>query len=118
MVNLRARAPKLLLIATAASALAGCGGRDVIAPTQLAPAQMTQIGVNTYLWQAAVDTVSFAPLLQADASSGVVITDWYASPNAPAERIKMTVAILETPPFSTLSCPDTTISARSGESKR
>lgn len=95
MANLRARAPKLLLIATAASALAGCGGRDVVAPTQLAPAQMTQIGVNSYLWQAAVDTVSFAPLLQADASSGVVITDWYASPNAPGERIKLTVAILD-----------------------
>ena len=95
MANLRARAPKLLLIATAASALAGCGGRDVVVPTQLAPAQMTQIGVNAYLWQAAVDTVSFAPLLQADASSGVVITDWYASPNAPGERIKLTVAILD-----------------------
>ncbi|MBW0143948.1 DUF3576 domain-containing protein [Sphingomicrobium clamense] len=95
MAIVRAHAPKLLLIAAAASALAGCGGRDIVAPTQIAPAQMTQIGVNSYLWQAAVDTVSFAPLLQADAASGVVITDWYASPNAPNERIKLTVAILD-----------------------
>src|SRR6185436_7095049 len=44
---------------------------------------------------AAVDTVSFAPLLQADASSGVIITDWYSNPKAPGERVKITVAILD-----------------------
>jgi hypothetical protein len=41
---------------------------------------MTAIGVNAYLWRAALDTVSFAPLLQADANTGVIITDWYANP--------------------------------------
>ena len=41
---------------------------------------MTTLGVNSYLWRAAVDTVSFAPLLQANPSSGVIITDWYANP--------------------------------------
>ena len=44
---------------------------------------------------AAVDTVSFAPLLQADVSSGVIITDWYANPRAPGERVKLTVSILD-----------------------
>jgi len=56
---------------------------------------MTAIGVNAYLWRAAIDTVSFAPLLQADANSGVIITDWYANPNSPGERIKLTVSILD-----------------------
>ena len=56
---------------------------------------MTTIGVNAYLWRAALDTVSFAPLLQADPSSGVIITDWYANPKAPGERVKLTVTILD-----------------------
>ena len=56
---------------------------------------MTTIGVNGYLWRAALDTVSFAPLLQADPNSGVIITDWYANPKAPGERVKLTVSILD-----------------------
>jgi hypothetical protein len=67
--------------------------RDV--PTTLAPSRMTAIGVNSYLWRAAIDTVSFAPLLQADANSGVIITDWYTNPQSPAERVKLTVTILD-----------------------
>ena len=43
-------------------ALAGSGcARNRSLPTQLAPSRVTQIGVNAYLWKAAVDTVSFAP---------------------------------------------------------
>ena len=57
----------------------------------IAASQTTTIGVNAYLWRAAVDTVSFAPLLQADANSGVIITDWYVNPSAPGERVKLTV---------------------------
>ena len=64
-------------------------------PTGYAPSRLTTIGVNSYLWRAAVDTVSFAPLLQANASNGVIITDWYANPKAPGERVKLTVAILD-----------------------
>lgn len=78
----------------AAVASSGCArNRDM--PTQVAPSRMTTIGVNGYLWQAALDTVSFAPLLQADANSGVIITDWYANPRTPGERVKLTVAILD-----------------------
>jgi hypothetical protein len=72
----------------------GCA-RNRNLPTQLAPSKITMIGVNSYLWRAAVDTVSFAPLLQADSSSGVIITDWYANPKAPGERVKLTVSILD-----------------------
>ena len=64
-------------------------------PTQLAPSQVTTLAINSYLWRAAIDTVSFAPLLQANAQSGVIITDWYANPKAPGERVKLTVAILD-----------------------
>jgi hypothetical protein len=56
---------------------------------------VTTIGVNSYLWRAAIDTVSFAPLLQANPSSGVIITDWYSNPRAPGERVKLTVAVLD-----------------------
>lgn len=84
-------AAALLILALAS---AGCA-RNRSLPSQLAPSRITTIGVNTYLWRAAVDTVSFAPLLQADPSSGVIITDWYANPKAPGERVKLTVAILD-----------------------
>ena len=62
---------------------------------QLAPSRTTSIGVNSYLWRAAIDTVSFAPLLQADSNGGVIVTDWYVNPSAPTERLKVTVTILD-----------------------
>ena len=84
----------ILILASLAIGTAGCA-RDRQVPNRLAPARMTSIGVNAYLWKAAVDTVSFAPLLQADANSGVIITDWYANPRSPGERVKLTVTILD-----------------------
>jgi hypothetical protein len=90
--------PRPLIAAAAllsfALATSGCARNHTI-PTGLAPSKMTTIGVNGYLWKAAVDTVSFAPLLQADVNSGVIITDWYANPRAPGERVKLTVSILD-----------------------
>ena len=83
----------LVLASLALSAAACSTNRD--APTRLAPSRMTSIGVNAYLWRAAIDTLSFAPLLQADANGGVIVTDWYASPQNPGERIKLTVSILD-----------------------
>jgi hypothetical protein len=91
MIRLRKTAAALLIIAVAAS---GCATRRSV-PSQLAPSRVTTIGVNSYLWRAAVDTVSFAPLLQADANSGVIITDWYANPKVPNERVKLTVSVLD-----------------------
>lgn len=74
--------------------LAACGGSDR-PRTELAAAQLNTIGVNAYLWRAALDTVSFAPLLQADSAGGVIVTDWYANPANPTERVKLTVTILD-----------------------
>ena len=91
MSRLKIVAAALVVLAVAAP---GCSrNRDL--PNQLAPSKMTAIGVNAYLWRAALDTVSFAPLLQADANTGVIITDWYADPRSPGERVKVTVTILD-----------------------
>src|SRR3546814_16107843 len=35
------------------------------------------------------------PLLQTDSNGGVIVTDWYVNPNTPAERMKVTVSILD-----------------------
>ena len=91
MLRLPITAAVILAVALGASACS----RNREAPTRLAPSRMTAIGVNAYLWRAAVDTVSFAPLLQADANSGVIITDWYSNPGSPGERVKLTVTILD-----------------------
>lgn len=53
------------------------------------------IGVNSFLWRASLDTVSFMPLASADPFGGVIITDWYRDPNAENERFKITVYILD-----------------------
>jgi hypothetical protein len=52
------------------------------------------IGVNSFLWRASLDTVSFMPLASADPFGGVIITDWYTPPESPSERFKMNVYIL------------------------
>ena len=91
MLRLKTAAAALIVIAVAAP---GCSrNRDV--PVKLAPSRMTTIGVNAYLWRAALDTLSFAPLLQADANTGVIITDWYTAPQSPTERVKVTATILD-----------------------
>ncbi|TFI59548.1 DUF3576 domain-containing protein [Sphingomonas parva] len=73
----------------------GGGNNDRVKQADLAASQVTTIGVNAYLWRAALDTLSFAPLAQADANSGVIVTDWYANPNAPGDRVKVTATILD-----------------------
>jgi len=84
----------LIILAAAATLVSGCSrNRDL--PNRLAPSRMTQIGVNSYLWRAAVDTLSFAPLVTADSNGGVIVTDWYANPNSPGERVKLTVSIID-----------------------
>jgi len=76
-------------------ALAACGGRTERPNADLAASQVTTIGVNSYLWRASLDTLSFMPLLQTDSNGGVIVTDWYANPNQPGERMKVTVSILD-----------------------
>ena len=61
----------------------------------LAASKVTTIGVNSYLWRASLDTLSFMPLLQTDSNGGVIVTDWYVNPQIPSERMKVTVSILD-----------------------
>lgn len=58
-------------------------------------AGQTGIGVNSYLWRASLDTVSFMPLASADPFGGVILTDWYSPPETPNERLKLNVFILD-----------------------
>ena len=81
-------------VIAAGTALSGCAKNKAV-PNQLAPSRMTMIGVNSYLWRAAVDTLSFAPLITADSNGGVIVTDWYANPKTPGERVKLTVSIVD-----------------------
>ncbi len=54
------------------------------------------IGVNSFLWRATLDTLSFIPLAQVDPHGGVIITDWYEDPDARGERFKINTLILGT----------------------
>ncbi len=53
------------------------------------------IGVNSFLWRASLDTVSFMPVQTADPFGGVILTDWYENPNVQGERFKVNVYILD-----------------------
>lgn len=66
------------------------GGNDA----QQQNAQGAGIGVNSFLWRASLDTISFMPLVSADPFGGVIITDWYSPPSSPQERFKINIYIL------------------------
>ena len=53
------------------------------------------IGVNAYLWKASIQTISFMPINSADPFGGVIVTDWYSAPEAPNERLKLNVFIMD-----------------------
>ena len=82
-------------IALGALTLVACGGTER-PRADLAAAQVNTIGVNSYLWRASLEALSFASFSQVDSNGGVLVTDWYSQPANPNERIKVTVAILDT----------------------
>jgi len=53
------------------------------------------IPVNSYLWRASLDTISFMPVQSADPFGGTIITDWHANPEVPNERFKLNIYILD-----------------------
>jgi len=94
--RLRSTWPAAAAIA-AAALLGACGGNA--AQSQAVRATVAggeQIGVNSFLWRASLDTISFMPLASADPFGGVIITDWYTPPEVGNERFKATVYILDT----------------------
>ncbi len=87
---------RLAISAALLASLGACGKKArPLATADLAASRVTQIGVNAYLWRAALDTISFMPLAQTDSNGGVIVTDWYINPNNPGERMKLTVSILD-----------------------
>ncbi|HUL09985.1 MAG TPA: DUF3576 domain-containing protein [Candidatus Acidoferrum sp.] len=60
------------------------GGATVIGP----------IGADNPVWRAALEEVSFMPLISADATKGIIVTDWYSTPGAPDQRQKVTIRVL------------------------
>lgn len=51
------------------------------------------VAVNSFLWRASLDTISFLPLQLTDPFGGVITTDWHSLPESPNERFKITVYI-------------------------
>lgn len=105
MIGILAAAPKSLrplarslaaagLVSVLALGLAGCSHKDR-PKADLAAAKITTIGVNSYLWRATLDALSFMPLVQTDSAGGVIVSDWYTNPRNPGERVKVTVTILD-----------------------
>lgn len=111
------RVRTLLTVAAAviaAGGVTGCstlgGGNDEVRPQSAeqnerggflgfggsAPEEQNQIGVNSFLWQASLDTLNFLPVTSTDPFGGVIVFDWFADPNVPNERFKATVYVLDT----------------------
>jgi hypothetical protein len=56
--------------------------------------EKARLPVNKYLWQGALDTLSFLPLASTDPFTGVIATEWGSTPEAPGERFKVTAYVL------------------------
>ncbi len=103
---------KALLVTALSTALASCqtmrkvtdrlpGAKSASTSSQSGTrirrqAAQPRMGVNEFLWRASLETLDFMPLSEIDPFGGVIITDWYASPQAPDERFKANVYILDT----------------------
>ena len=46
------------------------------------------------LWRASLDTIDFMPLVSANYSGGIIITDWYYDQNSRNQAIKITIRFL------------------------
>lgn len=93
------RGASIALAAVGLISLGACAhknGPETYSAGKKASNAQPAIGVNSYLWRATLDTLAFMPLASADPYGGVVITDWYANPEKPDERFKVTVYILDT----------------------
>jgi len=76
--------------------LFGSGGLNIFGGEETQQGGGSGIGVNSFLWRASLDTLSFMPLNSADPFGGVIITDWYTPPESSDERFKLTAYILGT----------------------
>jgi hypothetical protein len=92
---------RIIPVLLCALVLAGCGSdqqttdMDTGATIVAGGNNRVTLGVNSYLWHASLDTLSFLPLVSADPFGGVIISEWYVSPTSPNERLKVTVYIMD-----------------------
>ena len=92
------RAPRVALGLMLCAGLGACAHHRadrLSSAAKVLPARMTTIGVNAYLWRATLDTLSFMTLASTDSNGGVIVTEWYVNPQVPAERMKVSVSILD-----------------------
>ena len=52
--------------------------------------QSEKFYVNTFLWRASLDVLSFAPFQSTDAFGGIIVTEWFKKNN---QQIKLTALI-------------------------
>lgn len=108
MNNTRKPLATLMMAALLSAGLvtSGCstlrGGSDTAQSESLSKARKAKrknaapnMGVNSYLWRASLETLDFMPLDSVDPFGGVIITDWYANPSVANERFKANVYILD-----------------------
>ncbi|MEC9347590.1 MAG: DUF3576 domain-containing protein [Pseudomonadota bacterium] len=105
--NWRHRTARLALIAATAMGLAACESLNpfsddkpesstnqaVAAPVDPAR-QSVGSRANAYLWQSALETISFMPIETASEAAGLIETGWYIPPAAPTERFRLNVSFL------------------------
>ncbi len=79
------------------SMLGGEGGLNLLSSGKRADGEQGGggLGVNSFLWRASLDTLSFMPIASADPFGGVILTDWYSPADAPESRFKVNVYILD-----------------------
>jgi hypothetical protein len=90
----------ILSIAIASGVLAACASgakndRDATLASYADGKGAQATTVNRYLWAASLETLDFLPVFSADPIAGLIITDWYANPESPQERFKVSVYILD-----------------------
>jgi hypothetical protein len=51
------------------------------------------VRINRFAWRAALESVSFMPIVTADGQTGALVTDWYVPQSNPKERMKVTILV-------------------------
>jgi hypothetical protein len=99
MCNEKVKTFKVLLMASAAALSAACAGSGnkerALRDAGLVTSKGAAATVNRYLWAASLETLDFLPVQSADPISGLLLTEWYQNPEAPDERFKINVYILD-----------------------
>lgn len=90
------RIATLVFLSSLAVLAPACGRNKKPKLSAEAPARVTTLGINAYLWRASLDTIGFMPIAQVDSNGGVILTDWYVSPQSANERVKVTITVLDT----------------------